>query len=91
MPCPFKMGLVGLVTQYYTRQDSMLALIPEKAGRQAEMEFSDIKFDKRLEFFAPCYSQSILMADFKENDTLVWFYKSLQKIRETRKLKSIYE
>jgi hypothetical protein len=69
-----------------------LAHIPEKAGRQAEMEFLDIKFDKRLESFAPCYSQSILLAaDFKENDTLVWFYKSLQKIRETRKLKSIYE
>jgi hypothetical protein len=43
------MGLVGLVTQYYTRQDSPLAHIPEKAGRQSEMEFLDIKFNKRLE------------------------------------------
>jgi hypothetical protein len=30
------------------------------------------------------------MADFKENHTILWFYKSLQ-IRETRKLKSIHE
>jgi hypothetical protein len=65
-----------------TQDKIALAHILEKAGRQAEMEFLDIKFDKRLEFFAPCYSQSILLADLKENDTLVWFYKSLQKIRE---------
>jgi hypothetical protein len=28
-------------------------------------------FDKRLESFAPCYSQSLLLADFKENRTLL--------------------
>ncbi len=27
---------------------------------------------KRLESFSPCYSQSILLADFKENHTLLW-------------------
>jgi hypothetical protein len=46
---------------------------------------------KRLEFFAPCYLQSLLLADFKENHILLWFKKSLQKIRETRKLESIHE
>jgi hypothetical protein len=36
-----------------------------------EMEF--IHFNKRLESFAPRYSQSLLLADFKENPTLFWF------------------
>ncbi len=31
------------------------------------------QFDKRLESFAPCYSQSLLLADFTENHTLLWF------------------
>jgi hypothetical protein len=52
-----------------TQDKLALAHIPEKAGRQAEMEFLDMKFDK----FAPCYSQSILLAEFKENHTLLWF------------------
>jgi hypothetical protein len=30
-----------------------------------EMEFLDIKFNKRLEFFAPCFSQYLLQAVFK--------------------------
>jgi hypothetical protein len=33
----------------------------------AEMEF----LDKRLESFTLCYSQSLLLADFKENHTLL--------------------
>jgi len=37
------------------------------------------QFDKRLESFAPFYSQSLPLADFTENHTLLW-------IRETRKL-----
>jgi hypothetical protein len=47
--------------------------------------------NKRLESFAPCYSQFLLLADFKENHILLWLKKSLQKIRETRNLESIYE
>jgi hypothetical protein len=44
------------------------------------MEFLDISF-------VSWYSQSLLLADFKENHTLLWFKKSLQKkISETRKL-----
>jgi hypothetical protein len=31
------------------------------------------QFNKRLEFFASCYSQSLLLADFKENHTFLWF------------------
>jgi hypothetical protein len=49
------------------------------------------KFTKRLESFAPCYLQSLLLADFKENHSLLWFYNYLQKIREIRKLASIHE
>jgi hypothetical protein len=30
-------------------------------------------FNKKLESFAPCYSQSLLLADFKENQALLWF------------------
>jgi hypothetical protein len=29
--------------------------------------------DKRLKSFAPCYSQSLLLVDFTENHTLLWF------------------
>jgi hypothetical protein len=40
-----------------------------------DMEFS--QFNKRLDSFAPCYSQSHLLADFKENHmvpgALLWF------------------
>ncbi len=31
------------------------------------------QLNKRLESFAPCYSQSLLLADFKENHTLLWY------------------
>ncbi len=47
--------------------------------------------DKILESFAPCHSQSLLLADFKDNQTLLWFQKYIQKIREARKLESIHE
>jgi hypothetical protein len=46
------------------------------------------QFNKRAEPFAQCYSLSLLLADSKEKYTLFWFKKSLQKIRETRKLQS---
>jgi hypothetical protein len=48
--------------------------------RQARDGILGHKFEKRLESFAQCYSQSLLLADFKENHTLLWFYKSVQKI-----------
>jgi hypothetical protein len=41
-------------------------------------------FNIKLEYLDPCYSQSFILADFKENRT----YK---KIRESRKLESIHE
>jgi hypothetical protein len=31
------------------------------------------QFKKRLESFALCYSKFLLLADFKENQTLLWF------------------
>jgi hypothetical protein len=31
------------------------------------------QFNKKLEPFALCYSQFLLLADFKENQTLLWF------------------
>ncbi len=49
------------------------------------------QFNKRLESFAPCYSQFLLQADFKENHTLLWFKKSYKKFSETRKPESIHE
>jgi hypothetical protein len=45
------------------------------------------QFSKRLESFPPCYLQALL-ADLKPYSSLV--LKSLQKIRETRKLESIH-
>jgi hypothetical protein len=45
------------------------------------------QFYIRLESFAPCYSQSRLLVDFKENHTLL-FKNTYEKIRETGKLKS---
>jgi hypothetical protein len=55
----------------------------------AEIEFLDIKLTK--DYFDPCYSQSLLLEDFRENHTLLWFKKSSKKICETRKLESIHE
>jgi hypothetical protein len=31
------------------------------------------QFNKTLESFAPCYSQSLLLADYKETHTLPWY------------------
>jgi hypothetical protein len=54
------------------------------------MEFLDIS--QRLESFAPCYSQSLLVANFEENQTLPWFKNNPDKeIHETRKLESSHE
>jgi hypothetical protein len=50
-----------------------------------------LQFNKRLESFAPSFLHSLLLADFKENHTLLLFYKYTQKFRETRKLESIHE
>ena len=49
------------------------------------------QFDKRLESFASCYSQSLLLTDFRENHTLLWFSETIQKIHETRQLESIHQ
>jgi hypothetical protein len=50
------------------------------------------QFNKRLESFAPCYSQSLLLADFKRKPYSPLVLKILtKKIRETRKLESIHE
>jgi hypothetical protein len=43
------------------------------------------QFNKSLESFAPCYSRSLLLADFKENPTLLWFLKSLRKNPQNKK------
>jgi hypothetical protein len=46
------------------------------------------QFDKRLKSFAPCYSQSLLVADFTENHSGL---KIEKKNHKTRKLESIHE
>ncbi len=48
-------------------------------------------FEKRLESLASCNSIPSILADFTENNTLLWFYKSIQKIYKTRNLESIHE
>jgi hypothetical protein len=47
------------------------------------------QLNKRLESFGLCYSQSLLLADFKEKKTILFsgFKKSLQK-KSTIKIKS---
>ncbi len=37
------------------------------------------------EYFPSFYSQSLLLADFKENQTLLWFQKSLQRSPRNKK------
>ncbi len=44
-----------------------------------EMDVLDINLTKDSSLFAPSYSQSLLLAELKENHTLLWFLKSLQK------------
>ncbi len=57
---------------------------------KTEMEFSGDKFNKRLKSFAPCFSQSLLLADFFiKKHTLLWFEKSLQKSAKQEKLNLI--
>jgi hypothetical protein len=55
-----------------------------------EMEFLDINLTKDSSLLLHAI-HSPFMADFKENHTLLWFEKSLQKIRETKNLESIHE
>ncbi len=43
------------------------------------------KFEKRLESLAPWYSQFLLLVDFRENDTPLWFFKSVQKNPRNKK------
>jgi hypothetical protein len=47
--------------------------------------------NKRLESFAPCHSQSLLLADLKETVLFSGFQDPHTKIRETRKLGAIHE
>ncbi len=56
------------------------------------MEFLDDKCNKRLESFAPYYSQSILPWRILTKTILFCGFKNpYKKIRETRKLKFIHE
>jgi hypothetical protein len=49
------------------------------------------QFNKRLDSFALCYSQSLLLADLKKIIFFSGFKNPYKKIRETRKLKSFHE
>ncbi len=46
------------------------------------------QFNKRLESFVPCYSQSLLLADLKKT-ILFSSFKKQKKLREARKLEFI--
>jgi hypothetical protein len=54
----------------------------------SELELLDIK---RLKSFAPCYSQSFLLADLKKTILYSGINNPYKKIRETKKLDSIHE
>jgi hypothetical protein len=50
------------------------------------------QINKRIKSFGPCYSQSLLLVDFKENHRYSSLgLKILLKIRQTRKVGSIHE
>jgi hypothetical protein len=46
------------------------------------------QFKKRLEYFALCYSQSLLLADFNENHILLWFLNPI--LKNLRKKTRVY-
>ncbi len=48
------------------------------------------QFNKRLESFAPCYSQSLLQADFEEKLTLLWLKKIPYKKFAKQKNSSLF-
>jgi hypothetical protein len=74
------LGYVGLDLGWYIIFKSWLGC--------PEMEFLDINFDKRLESFDPCWSQSLLLADFKK--TILYFgFKNIYK--KSTKLEYIHE
>jgi hypothetical protein len=58
-----------------------------RAISNPEMEFLEIKFTKDLSFLLPLYSQSFVLADFKDNHILF----SGLKIYENRKLECFRE
>jgi hypothetical protein len=43
------------------------------------MEFLDVNLKEDSSLLLHCNSQSLLLADFKENHTLLWFLKSFKK------------
>jgi hypothetical protein len=47
------------------------------------------QFNKRLESFASCYSQSLLLADFKETKLFSGFNNPYKNIRKKTKPESI--
>jgi len=59
------------------------------AAKEPEMEFLDINFNKRLESFVSCSSQSLLLADFKET-ILCSSFKNPYK-NSARKLEFIHK
>ncbi len=49
--------------------------LTEKQLKRTRVGILGHQFDKILESFAPGYSQSLLLVDFKENRGLLWFFK----------------
>ncbi len=56
-----------------------------------ESKILEHQFDKRLESFAPCHSQSLLLADFTETHTLFRFKIPYKKNPRNKKTESIHE
>ncbi len=53
--------------------------------RRPEMDFLDINLSKRLESFFSMLFRVLLLEDFKENQTLLWFDSSLCPETSTKK------
>ncbi len=66
-------GEITVTSLYQEHAKNNRKILNLKKSRDRILEH---QLNKRLESFAPCYSQSLLLADFKENHTLLWFYKS---------------
>jgi hypothetical protein len=58
---------------------------------QPRYEILGHQFNKRLEYFAPFYTPSLLLADFKKTILYSDFNNPYKKIRETKKYVSFHE
>jgi hypothetical protein len=64
--CPKKVLLIKMETKRCLHENLL-------SQRKTKKKFTDSSLTKDKESFALCYSKSLLLADFEENYTLLWF------------------